>query len=55
MIPEIGHYALVLALGIAAVQAVLPLLGAERRDAALMDHLRATIAEKIAIANPRWR
>ncbi|QQS11539.1 MAG: hypothetical protein IPK81_18480 [Rhodospirillales bacterium] len=27
----------------------------DERDAALMDHLRATIADKIAIANPKWR
>jgi hypothetical protein len=27
----------------------------DERDQALMDHLRATIAEKIVIANPRWR
>jgi hypothetical protein len=33
------------------------LRGGERdeRDAALMAHLEATIADKIAIANPRWR
>ena len=27
----------------------------DERDAALMTHLEATIAEKIAIANPKWR
>ena len=27
----------------------------DERDAALMAHLEATIADKIAIANPRWR
>ncbi|MFO1161909.1 MAG: DUF6285 domain-containing protein [Reyranellaceae bacterium] len=27
----------------------------DERDAALMAHLDATIADKIAIANPRWR
>jgi hypothetical protein len=33
------------------------LRGGERdeRDAALMAHLEATIADKIAIANPKWR
>ncbi|MBS0536858.1 MAG: heme lyase CcmF/NrfE family subunit [Proteobacteria bacterium] len=36
MIPEIGHYALVLALGLALIQATVPLYGAARRDAALM-------------------
>ena len=37
MIPEIGHYALVLALFLALVQSVLPLVGAARGDAAWMD------------------
>ncbi|MGE3293418.1 MAG: heme lyase CcmF/NrfE family subunit, partial [Geminicoccaceae bacterium] len=36
MIAEIGHYALVLALGMALVQAVLPLVGAWKRDPALI-------------------
>ncbi|UYN94405.1 MAG: hypothetical protein KIT25_20590 [Enhydrobacter sp.] len=27
----------------------------DERDAALMSHLDATIADKIAIANPKWR
>ena len=37
MIPEIGHYALVLALFLALVQSVLPLVGAAHGDAAWMD------------------
>ncbi len=36
MIDEIGHFALVFALCIAALQAVVPLVGAARNDAALM-------------------
>src|SRR5215468_975890 len=36
MIAELGHYALVLALGMALVQAIVPLWGARTRDAALM-------------------
>ena len=36
MIPEIGHFALILALLVAAVQGVLPLIGAHRNDAAWM-------------------
>ncbi len=36
MIAEIGHYALVLALGLALIQAVAPAYGASRRDPALM-------------------
>ena len=33
MIAELGHFALVLALGMALVQGTLPLIGAARRDA----------------------
>jgi cytochrome c-type biogenesis protein CcmF len=36
MIPETGHYALVLALGLALIQAVVPLIGARTRDVTLM-------------------
>src|SRR6185436_14445887 len=36
VIPEFGHYALVLALGLALVQAVVPLWGARTNDATLM-------------------
>ncbi|MCZ6716244.1 MAG: heme lyase CcmF/NrfE family subunit [Gammaproteobacteria bacterium] len=36
MIPEIGHFALILALSLAVCQAVMPLIGAQRNDAALM-------------------
>jgi cytochrome c-type biogenesis protein CcmF len=48
MIAEIGHYALVLALGIAVVQAVLPLLGAARRDMALMEVGRSAALAQLA-------
>ena len=36
MIPEIGHFALVLALVLAIVQSIAPLIGARRNDATLM-------------------
>ena len=36
MIAELGHYALVLALGLALIQAVAPMIGARARDDALM-------------------
>src|SRR3990172_8910395 len=36
MIPELGHYALVLALALGLIQAVAPLIGAATRDATLM-------------------
>jgi cytochrome c-type biogenesis protein CcmF len=42
MAPEIGHYALVLALVLALVQSVAPIVGAARRDAALMGMAPAT-------------
>jgi len=40
MIPEIGHYALVLALSVALVQASVPLIGAARENAPLMEMAR---------------
>jgi cytochrome c-type biogenesis protein CcmF len=42
MIPEIGHYALVLALLLAVVQATLPLWGAARGDAGLIELARSS-------------
>ncbi|HLX30242.1 MAG TPA: heme lyase CcmF/NrfE family subunit [Casimicrobiaceae bacterium] len=36
MIPEIGHFALILALLVALAQGIVPMLGAARRDGALM-------------------
>ncbi|WP_407184252.1 heme lyase CcmF/NrfE family subunit [Bradyrhizobium centrosematis] len=42
MIAESGHYALVLALGLALIQSVVPLIGARLRDAALMNVARST-------------
>jgi len=36
MIPELGHYALVLALGLGLIQSVAPVIGAQTRDGALM-------------------
>ena len=37
MIPELGHFALIMALAVALVQGTLPLLGASRGDIRLMD------------------
>jgi cytochrome c-type biogenesis protein CcmF len=45
MIAEVGHYALVLALALALVQSVVPLIGARTRDASLM-----AVAEPVALA-----
>ncbi|MGY3614283.1 cytochrome c biogenesis factor [Bradyrhizobium sp. USDA 10063] len=42
MIAEAGHYALVLALGLALIQSVVPMLGARWRDVALMNVARST-------------
>ena len=36
MIAELGHYALVLALGLGLIQSVAPVIGAQTRDGALM-------------------
>jgi cytochrome c-type biogenesis protein CcmF len=36
MIPELGHYALVLALGLGLMQSIVPIIGSRRHDAALM-------------------
>jgi cytochrome c-type biogenesis protein CcmF len=36
MIPELGHYALMLALGLALIQSIMPVVGARTGDAALM-------------------
>ena len=45
MIPEIGHYALVLALALALIQSTVPIYGARINDAALM-----SVAQPTAIA-----
>jgi cytochrome c-type biogenesis protein CcmF len=42
LIPELGHYALVLALGLALIQSSLPLWGAARNDPSLMELARTT-------------
>ena len=36
MIPELGHFALVLALGLGLVQSIVPVIGVQRRDGSLM-------------------
>ena len=45
MIAEVGHYALVLALALALIQSVVPLIGARTRDGAMM-----AVAEPTALA-----
>jgi len=45
MIPELGHYALVLALAMAIIQSTVPMIGAARRDAAWM-----AVAQPAALA-----
>jgi cytochrome c-type biogenesis protein CcmF len=42
VIAESGHYALVLALGLALIQSIVPLIGARLRDDALMNVARST-------------
>jgi cytochrome c-type biogenesis protein CcmF len=49
MIPEIGHYALVLALCVAFVQSVLPLVGAQRGESALMATAKPAALAQLAL------
>ena len=50
MIAEGGHYALVLALGLALIQSTVPLLGARWRDPALMNVARSTAMAQLLFA-----
>jgi cytochrome c-type biogenesis protein CcmF len=51
MIPEIGHFALILALSLALLQGTLPLIGAHRNDAVMMSTARtAAVGQLVFIA-----
>ncbi|EJW10177.1 Cytochrome c heme lyase subunit CcmF [Rhodovulum sp. PH10] len=50
MIPELGHYALVLALALALAQAIVPLAGVRTGDAALMSVARPTALAQLLFA-----
>ena len=51
MIPELGQLALILALIVASVQGIVPLVGAARRDATLMAFARpAAITQFVLVA-----
>jgi len=51
VIAEAGHYALVLALGLALIQSFVPILGARRGDVALMNVARSTaLAQLLFVA-----
>ena len=51
MIPEIGHFALILALALSLIQGVLPIVGAQRADAGLMGLARPTaVAQLVFVA-----
>ena len=51
MIPELGHYALVLALALGLIQSVAPIVGAQTRDTALMRLASSTaVAQFVLIA-----
>jgi len=59
VIPEIGHFALILALSLAICQGVLPLVGAHRNDAAMMAVARPAAVGQlffvgIAFASLAW-
>jgi len=49
MIPELGHYALVLALALGLIQSVAPIVGAKTRDAALMRLATSTALMQFAL------
>jgi cytochrome c-type biogenesis protein CcmF len=49
MIAELGHYALVLALGVALIQSVAPIVGARRGDEALMAVAGSTALAQFAL------
>jgi cytochrome c-type biogenesis protein CcmF len=48
MIPELGHYALVLALALGLIQSVVPVIGARRYDAVLMGLANSTALMQFA-------
>ncbi|MDW4653141.1 heme lyase NrfEFG subunit NrfE, partial [Escherichia coli] len=51
VIAESGHYALVLALGLALIQSIVPIIGSRWRDAALMNVARSTaLAQLLFVA-----
>ena len=49
MIPELGHYALVLALALGLIQSVAPICGARGDDGALMRVANSTALNAICI------
>jgi cytochrome c-type biogenesis protein CcmF len=49
MIPELGHYALVLALALGLIQSVVPIIGAATRDTALMRLATSTALMQFAL------
>ena len=53
MIPELGHFALALAVVMAGAQAVLPLLGAHTRDSRLMHRRRRWRSAKYCAGDMR--
>ena len=53
MIAEAGHYALVLALGLALIQSTVPILGARWRDLALMNVARSTAIAQLLVRGER--
>ncbi len=51
MIPELGHYALMLALGVAVIQGIMPIVGTRSNDASLMSvAVPAALAQFVFVA-----
>ena len=49
MIPELGHLALILALAVALIQGIVPLVGAQKGRADLMALARPTVLVQTAL------
>ena len=49
MIPELGHFALIIALGIAIIQSLVPLFGAARNDAAMIAVARPAACKAVPL------
>ena len=49
MIPEIGHFALILAVGVALYQTLVPLYGAQKGDVALMRMCDGAAAKHLGV------
>jgi hypothetical protein len=54
VIPEIGHFALILALALAVCQTIIPMVGAHRGDAAMMGVGRTAATGQFLFVDERF-